>query len=226
MIFSPSTYSGHQNFYPEFVQDYQRRIGEGLCKDYGFRAWDYCVTFQQANFQPNDIVLDVGGACSHFLMYASNFIKRGFIIDDNSSSRTWFDDWFESLFAFQNFINGKLVVIQENAIHLPFKGEYFDKIVTFSALEHFQGEDDILASKEIYRVLKTGGLFLGTVDFNPIYEYPMAESPKNRVYTYETIHTRVIKPAGFKLTGEEWRLDNIPLLEDFTIGSLFFKVKK
>lgn len=49
-----------------------------------------------------------------------------------------------------------------NAEVLPYKSNVFDKVACICALEHFQNDD--LALKEMYRVLKTGGTLVLTVD--------------------------------------------------------------
>jgi len=49
-----------------------------------------------------------------------------------------------------------------DALHLPFEGEVFDAAVSVCALEHFS--DDVVALKEIHRVLKPGGQLVMTVD--------------------------------------------------------------
>jgi len=52
--------------------------------------------------------------------------------------------------------------------HLPFKDETFDVIVSTSTLDHFRTEKEIFASlKEIFRVLKSNGELLLTLD-NPL----------------------------------------------------------
>lgn len=213
----------NDNFTVDFRKDYEEKIGTDFvqfCRD-----WEYGFTFQHGDFQPSDIILDIGGACSYFLLYISDHIKQGFIVDDASTSSTWYDDWYKSLFLFEAFIKGKIIVIKQNAASLPFRDCFFDKIVTISALEHFVGEDDIATSLEAYRCLKPGGCFLGTVDFNPVYEYPRLEYLDERVYTYESFWDRIIYSAGFKLFGDAQYVDkNLDWKEkrDF----FFFKVVK
>lgn len=51
-------------------------------------------------------------------------------------------------------------VVQADAEHLPFRGETFDLVTCFAVLEHLF--DPGKALKEIYRVLKPGGVLVAT----------------------------------------------------------------
>ena len=55
-----------------------------------------------------------------------------------------------------------------NIAQLPFADESFDHVYSVSVLEHMAKGEDVLAIKEMSRVLKKGGTMLVTVDFAPV----------------------------------------------------------
>lgn len=209
----------------DYLKDISRTLDKSFIERHGCRFWDFGMTVFHGDFKESDVVLDVGGACSFIMVYLSKFFKKGYIIDP-SIFHGWCDDWFEMAMQFDVFKSGKVEVIAQNARLLPFEDKYFDKVITFSALEHFHDNDDTLCCQEIHRVLKDDGLFIGTVDFNPITEIP--EHPTARVYTYESFFRRIVNPAGFKLFGEasKWVADFVPEKVDYIAVAIFFKMVK
>lgn len=67
----------------------------------------------------------------------------------------------------------KMKYIDGVAEHIPFESEYFDYVTSFNSFDHFDDIDK--AVKEIYRVLKRGGLFLLITD---IHNYPKICEPQ------------------------------------------------
>lgn len=55
-----------------------------------------------------------------------------------------------------------------NIAKLPFADETFDNVYSVSVLEHMAKGEDVMAIKEMSRVLKKGGTMLVTVDFSPV----------------------------------------------------------
>ena len=55
-----------------------------------------------------------------------------------------------------------------NIARLPFADETFDYVYSISVLEHMAKGEDVMAVKEMSRVLKKGGTMLVTVDFSPV----------------------------------------------------------
>lgn len=77
--------------------------------------------------------------------------------------------------AKKNVGNDKRITIQTGSIYkLPFKDNYFDSIIASEILEHL--DDDKKALKELYRVLKKGGILLVSV---PNKNYPFLWDPLN-----------------------------------------------
>lgn len=215
-----------------FATGFNQLIGEERTKIYGGRFWDYYMAFKHGDFTPNDVVLDIGGGFSHFMVFLTQHIKQGIIVDN--ASWTWpvptFWDWYKTLFDYDVFLAGKLSVVIQNAEELPFQNNWFDKVVSFSALEHFGKHNDSKAALEIRRVLKQGGYFLGTVDFNAYTELPAVEG-NPYCYTYQSFLERVIRPSELILYGSSREVAG---LADFNpdnnnqnyVSALFFKLVK
>lgn len=213
----------------DYLKNLSRTLDKSFIAGYGCRFWDFGMMVFHGDFKESDVVLDVGGACSFIMAYLSKFFKKGYIVDAaNEGIPEWYDDWFEMVMQFDVFKNGKIEVIAQNAKSLPFDDKYFDKVITFSAFEHFEESDDTLCCKEIHRVLKDDGLFLGTVDFNPITEMPRPVThPTARAYTYESFFRRIVNPAPFKLYGESrWTEKLVPEKVNYAAIALFFKMVK
>jgi SAM-dependent methyltransferase len=163
------------------------------------RTWDYSMALFNAPLASSDTILDVGCGESHFVVYCGNHVEKAWGIDNASFSNYW--DWFETLKEFRVYNQHKVVIIKDDARELPFRDNYLDKIFTFSALEHFDGDADSRFVQEAYRCIKPGGLLVGTVDFNVETEMPMPDHPSCRTYTEESFRRRILDVARFDLIG-------------------------
>lgn len=66
------------------------------------------------------------------------------------------------------------ILLIADATNLPFKNNFFDRIIASEVLEHIP--DDMKALNEMYRVLKPGGVIMVTV---PNHDYPFLWDPVN-----------------------------------------------
>jgi len=194
-----------------------------------FRGLEYPFTVKYGNFNKDDITLDIGCATSWVFIWLANRVKLSYGIDWIASGG--FDsftiDWLKTLTEFQEYLTGKAIFLNGNASELPFKDNYFSKIYTHSALEHFVGNDDTLCAMEVGRCLQQGGVFLGTVDFNPVTEFPVKDNPECRMYTYDSFIERILIPSGLALFGEDQVKDMpIPKSVDYIATVLFFCLRK
>ncbi len=82
----------------------------------------------------------------------------------------------KSIEKLQSLIGNRAVVGFSQSI--PFEDEFFDYVVMSEVLEHL--DDDILVRtiEEVNRVLKAGGVFLGTVPYNEVLEENIVVCPK------------------------------------------------
>jgi ubiquinone/menaquinone biosynthesis C-methylase UbiE len=185
-----------------------------LAEDWGklisYRDVDYSWALYNAQPAETDVVLDVGCACCYFVNCLAKFASKVYGIDLIYGWPTWAVTWLETMERYDDFRSGKIDITVGNASELPYPDASIDKVYTFSALEHFEGRDDILCSQEIARVLKPGGVFIGTVDYNRATEYPSAEHKNERVYTHASFMERIIIPSGLSLQGEDFEREKDP----------------
>ena len=206
------------------------RYKEGLKEEYHGvtylpRDWEYAGTLAQVELEQSDVVLDIGGGCSYLAFFLSRFVQKVSVVDNGTFRIS--QSWFETLPDFEDYRSGKVEVLKQNAASLPFPDRYFDKVFTFSALEHFVGDDDTVCVKEVYRVLKLGGHFLGTVDYNAVAEFPVKDNIMVRTYTHESFLRRIVKPSGLAIKGKDF-LENVPIPESvkYIVAPLFFHLVK
>ena len=91
---------------------------------------------------------------------------------------------------------GKYIPKPMDALNLSFPDNYFDKIISISVIEHIRDDGDSNAVKEIWRALKTGGLFSFTVPVKKIFEieyrnrdeYNLDKNEKANKYFFQRIY--------------------------------------
>jgi len=105
--------------------------------------------------QKEDVVLDVGCASGRQLSMISNKIKEGYGVDIAQS-------FIDKASSFKEKNNIQNLFFQKSIIEeLPFRDNFFDKIICAEILEHVFNKD--IALTEVLRVLKRGGILLITV---------------------------------------------------------------
>jgi len=195
-----------------------------------WRTWDYGAILHYGNFQKEDIVVDIGGGASYFFIYLTKFVKECWCVDPLCPAWNINEALLRSLEHYQAYTEGRARIHVQNAKKLPFSNESIDKIITCSAMEHFENEDDIRCAEEIYRVLKPGGLFLGTVDHSLFSEHFPERYGEARFYTYQSFMDRIFTPSKLALTGPDFLKDYaIPEMTEenkYSIGTLFFRLRK
>lgn len=184
------------------------------------RHLHYALALENVALDSDDVVLDVGGACSYFAVFIAPQVKEVHVVD----SLTGFScagPWLASM----ETLDTEVHITQANAAVLPFPDDMFDTVFTFSALEHFVEDDDLKCVREIHRVLKPGGIFAGTVDFNPISEKPQGEDNLCKTYTLRTFFKRILLSADFWPVGGI-KMDRIPDVVTCIESGLFFVLSK
>ena len=193
---------------------------------YWIRPWDFSMCMELVPPKQTDVVLDIGCGISPFIFFIADYVSKVYGIDNGVFSN--YKQWHDTLTEFDDYNNGKVEVITQNAAQLPYPNETFDIVYTFSALEHFNDDDESACMKEVYRVLKSNGVFCGTVDFNPITEFPRKGMKKafTRTYTYEAFISRIIEPSGLSLLGEFHKLNPMPESVAYVAKEMFFALVK
>lgn len=210
--------------------DYESHVLDTDRPSMSWRTWDYGAILHYGNFQKDDIVVDIGGGASYFFIYLTKFVKECWCVDPLRPAWNVNEALLQSLGHYQAYTEGRARIHVQNARKLPFPDNSVDTIITCSAMEHFENEDDIRCAEEIYRVLKPGGLFLGTVDYNIFSEYFPEKYGEARVYTYHSFMDRIYTPSKLTLTGPDFLKDYaIPEMTEenkYIIGTLFFRLRK
>ena len=108
-----------------------------------------------------------------------------------------------------------ITLTQANIYHLPFPDNYFHAVILSEILEHI--EDDERAMKEIFRVLKPGGIAVMTV---PNANYPFLWDPINK--TLETFFNRKIRKGPLAgIWANHVRLYTMPELRQPVVNAGF-----
>lgn len=177
---------------------------------------------EELNPQKDEKIMDLGCGTGYYL-----FLLSSLPVDLNL---TGFDHDKKALDEARNSLrNKKINFVLGDSHKLPFKENFFDKIVASEVLEHL--EDDQKALKEIYKILKPNGIL---VISTPSINYPLFWDPINwllqrlfnihikkgffsgiwnqhiRLYDKEDLENK-FKKAGYKIeTSEELTYWSLP----------------
>ena len=194
------------------------------------RGWDYGAIVHHGTLEKDHILVDIGGGASYFFIYLTKFVKECWNVDPLQPAWNINEPLLKSLEHYQAYTEGRARIHIQNARKLPFPDNSIDRVITTSAMEHFENEDDIRCAEEIYRVLKPGGLFLGTVDHNLFSEHFPEKYGEARFYTYQLFMDRIFTPSKLALTGSDFVKDYvIPEMTEenkYNICALFFRLRK
>jgi len=229
MIYTPINNLTPNSFQEIFYKSYRDYMGYRFDKHHYNvyllpRVWSLSACLFHTPLQDTDIVLEVGGCCSYFMHYVAQFVKQAYNVDPNTGPTG--AEWERSLVDFTDAPN--LTWIKDSAAKLPFPDNYFDKIYTISTLEHcYPGGEDFMIIDEVKRTLKVGGIFTGTVDFNPCTEIPLGIESPCRTYTLASLYEKIIDRSGMVLAGGDYnKYEPIPDKVDWIATEIFFKLIK
>ena len=104
----------------------------------------------------------------------------------------------------------KVRILLGDARKMPFKNSSFDAVNCTSVLQHIPSDGDVLAVKEIARVLKPGGRVFISVSYA---QFPSIKRYRgqrwiHRYYDYSSLNKRVIEPSKLKVKEIEFLLDH------------------
>jgi ubiquinone/menaquinone biosynthesis C-methylase UbiE len=96
--------------------------------------------------------------------------------------------------------DGSFSIIVSDARKINFPDSSFDAVSCISVIEHIPNNGDLLAIKEIARVLKPKGRAFISVPYGQKYEEGKTLGGHfERRYDYEALNARLIQPSGLKL---------------------------
>lgn len=105
-----------------------------------------------------------------------------------------------------------------NAEDLPYENEYFDKIVSSCALEHFKNDEKAL--KEMNRTLKSNGSIVLSVDsFSYPVEKNLKEIHRNK---YQVVNYYTLNKLEEKLNNTGFKLNKSKYIINSKLTSLFY----
>lgn len=148
-----------------------------------FKHWEYPWLIKHGEFKSGAKILDCGCGRGILQFYLA---KKGYIITsvDISTLKThqvqsfWnivrklglpiTEDKASAMKAIARRYDTSIDFRVANIAKLPFEDEAFDHVYSVSVLEHMAKGEDVMAIKEMSRVLKKGGTMLVTVDFSPV----------------------------------------------------------
>lgn len=196
-----------------------------------WRTLEYREVVREADFQPQDRVLDIGSP-KLLSLYLAQQIGAGVCATD-------IDDYFISEYSLMRELAGvspeRYQLKAEDGRKLSFGDETFDKVYSISVIEHIPGQGDSDCAREMGRVLRQGGRCFITVPFSPIGRTEYVDTPFywsefsetapdgkiffQRCYNDVDLYQRIIRPSGLvlkKLTyyGERVGTRSRTLVED------------
>ncbi len=136
--------------------------------DMGFKRRVFCI-FDYLDIQANDVVLDCGCGEGFYTMVMNELFECKITALDA-------DEKLLNMAKDRVGNSTKVEFVKMDAQNLPFPDNSFDKIIFTEVLEHIP--DEISALKELYRILKPGGVVALTV---PSHNYPFLWDPLNKI---------------------------------------------
>jgi len=111
----------------------------------------------------------------------------------------WPDEWIGEINDYQL---QDLNVDYGDITKTEFSDNFFDVVVSFGVHEHIK--KDALAMKEIYRILKKGGLLSMTIDFH-LFGWPYLETLQGRCYDIESLNELVSSTPFEIINKPNWK---------------------
>lgn len=185
----------------KFTEETERLVSVDYNDRLAFsRPWEYWTVLRHLKLDEKDTVLDAGALRTYIpgVWMAQrarrvDLIDNGQFISFTDPNAYSFDEWAKEIKKYP----GDIRTYKFDMRCTPFPCCYYDVIVTFSTLEHIgteEDDEDTKASKELRRILKPGGIMIGTVDFGR----PEDAVGINRLYDNDSFHERIVEPLGWE----------------------------
>lgn len=155
--------------------------------------------------KPGDLVLDVGAGfgrhCFELARRGANVVALDYAQEEVVGTRNTFGAMVaQGEIPLERYVGA----LRGDATILPFPDNTFDHVITSEVLEHIQ--NDVAAIAEMFRVLKPGGVFAGTVPswfpekvnwmLSDEYHAPKSVGGHVRIYTATELKAK-FRSAGF-----------------------------
>jgi len=170
------------------------------------RYGEYRFALETLSFLPGEIVVDLGCGYNIFGLYLAYLGVQVLAID--ADPQVW-EELQRRKRRVEQVTGRTLAVIfrAEDATELHLEPESVDKVVAISSIEHMfseKGPGDVLAVKQIARILKPGGQAIITVPMSgngPFHESPYGDEHFRgpyRLYTPESLEERIFSCPGLE----------------------------
>lgn len=197
------------------------------------RCFEAPLSINNLQARTTDLILDIGsGSYNPIPLY---FAHKGCTVYATDISDEVFKNVrFAKNAGLKNLVGSKFIVEKQDATHLTYPSNYFDRVLAISMIEHILGNGDTEAMEEIYRVLKPGGRAVVTLPYSKIFHENERSFNVNyfeRRYDNGSIQDRIIKASKLKVEkiefiGERLKFSKvwyrIPKYFRFGVLSIFF----
>lgn len=162
------------------------------------RSYDCAITLYNVNMK-DKIICELGARDSLFSSYLTRSSKKVYASDnfegwgDLGSLEYWDDLWKRSSFDPEKHVSNF-----QDMRSLSYDDNSMDVIVSFSAIEHIPDDGDILASREMGRVCKKGGVVVVGTDLCLNHTWHGG----GYFYDKDSLFERIINNSGCELIGE------------------------
>jgi len=184
------------------------------------RCFELPLAVMNLNIQNGEKLLDVGSGKSCFplfmvkrrgvnvtmldiderIMIQKKYAKKVGIISHAITERFNIFDNPKMQIQDKSYTSNNFNIIVGDAMKIDFPDSSFDAVSCISAIEHIPNKGDIVAIKEIARVLKPKGRVFISVPYGQKYEEDKSPGGHfERRYDYEALNARLIQPSGLKL---------------------------
>ena len=189
------------------------------------RSYDCAMSLYNVDFK-DKTVCELGARDSLFCAYLTDQVKEIRASDtfmgwgDLGDINFWRKKWEES-----SFDKNKLVVEFQDMRKLSYTDEYFDVVVSFSAIEHIPNNGDILAAREMGRVCKKGGTVIIGTDISDTHKWESG----GYFYDTESLKNRIINNTGCELIGDcdfDFNRSEINTFNNIKYSSVIFFLRK
>lgn len=175
-----------------------------------WRAREFALTLAAGDFQPSDLVLDIGSP-KLLATYLAKHVGCRVVATDIES---YFIHEIKRIQTILKIPDDRLDAQIEDGRRLGFSDDFFSKVYAISVLEHIPEDGDSLCMQEIARVLAPGGRCVITVpfwresrvDYRPPDFYWAASSTTSadgqvffqRRYSEEDLERRLLRASGLR----------------------------
>jgi len=183
------------------------------------KLWENAWTIYHSGVNPNDRVLDIGGASTIFSFYLASMGCSVAAVDN---------DWgncgtiYNSDYVAQKMGWDLRCYDRDIAKPLPFPDNHFDCVFSICVVEHLPSAVRRIMMREMGRVLKPSGVAGLTTDYD--HRRKVLVTDKGLRFAYRNkLEEDVIKPSGLKIYGNADLVDAYP--DQNFLGALFLRKK-